>query len=75
MTRKLSKLTFAMIAMAMLLPLAAGAQPKVTLTMVVPNTTNTAAYEQIFAAYKAKTGVSVEIQALPSPVAVTCWHR
>jgi len=66
MTRKLSKVIFAMIAMAMLLPLAAGAQSKVTLTMVVPNTTNTAAYEQIFAAYKAKTGVSVEIQALPA---------
>jgi raffinose/stachyose/melibiose transport system substrate-binding protein len=41
------------------------AADKVTLIFVVPNTTNTAAYEQIFAAYKAKTGVSVDIQALP----------
>lgn len=41
------------------------AADKVTLTFVVPNTTNTAAYEQIFAAYKAKTGVGVDIQALP----------
>jgi raffinose/stachyose/melibiose transport system substrate-binding protein len=55
------------VAMAVLLPLAAGAQTKpVTLTMVVQNTTNTAAYEAIFAAFKAKTGNTVEIQALPA---------
>jgi raffinose/stachyose/melibiose transport system substrate-binding protein len=55
------------LAMAVLLPLAAGAQTKpVTLTMVVQNTTNTAAYEAIFAAFKAKTGNTVEIQALPA---------
>jgi raffinose/stachyose/melibiose transport system substrate-binding protein len=38
----------------------------VTLTMVVPNTVNTKAYEVIFAAFKEKTGNSVEIQALPA---------
>jgi raffinose/stachyose/melibiose transport system substrate-binding protein len=55
------------VAMAVLLPLAAGAQTKpVALTMVVQNTTNTAAYEAIFAAFKAKTGNTVEIQALPA---------
>ena len=55
------------LAMAILLPLSMGAQTKgVTLTMVVPNTANTAAYEAIFAAFKAKTGNSVEIQALPA---------
>lgn len=55
------------LAVALLLPLAASAQGKpVTITMVVPNTANTGAYEAIFAAFKAKTGNSVEIQALPA---------
>jgi len=66
-TRKFSKIMLAMVLMAALLPLQAGAQAKgVTLTMVVPNTVNTAAYEAIFAAFKAKTGNTVEIQALPA---------
>ena len=38
----------------------------VTITFVLKNTTQTAPYEQIFAQYKAKTGNSVEIQALPA---------
>jgi raffinose/stachyose/melibiose transport system substrate-binding protein len=52
-------------AVALILPGAALSAENVTLTCVIPNTTNTAAYEQIFAAYKAKTGVEVELQALP----------
>lgn len=50
---------------AAFLPTSAAAQSK-TLTYVVQNTANTTAIEQIFAAYKAKTGVTVEIQALPA---------
>jgi len=65
--RKFSRTLIAVLAMAILLPLSMGAQTRgVTLTMVVQNTTNTAAYEAIFAAFKAKTGNSVEIQALPA---------
>jgi raffinose/stachyose/melibiose transport system substrate-binding protein len=52
------------LAIALGLPGSVAAE-KVTLTFVIPNTTNTTAYEQIFAAYKAKTGAEVEIQALP----------
>ncbi|HWR11726.1 MAG TPA: ABC transporter substrate-binding protein [Rectinemataceae bacterium] len=67
MKRKFSGGMIAVIMMAALLPLSVSAQAKgVTLTMVVPNTANTAAYETIFAAFKAKTGNSVEIQALPA---------
>ncbi|HEY9054536.1 MAG TPA: extracellular solute-binding protein [Rectinemataceae bacterium] len=67
MKRKLSGVLMVILAMALLAPLAVGAQAKpVTLTMVVPNTVNTKAYEAIFAAFKAKTGNTVEIQALPA---------
>jgi len=58
----------AALALAMFAPLGAVAegQKEVTLTYVLQNTTKTTAVEAIFAAYKAKTGVSVEIQALPA---------
>jgi raffinose/stachyose/melibiose transport system substrate-binding protein len=38
----------------------------VTVTFVLKNTTQTAPYEAIFAGFKAKTGNTVEIQALPA---------
>lgn len=64
----MGKMTRTILAAAATLSLLAPASifaQKTSLTLVIPNTTNTAAYEQIFAAYKAKTGVEVEIQALP----------
>ncbi len=67
MRRTVTWFALVVLAAAMAAPFAAVAQGRgVTLTMVVQNTANTKAYEEIFAAFKAKTGNTVEIQALPA---------
>ena len=66
MKKKILLSLLAIAILAALVPASLGAQAKKTLTFVMKNETNPAAFEQIFAAFKAKTGITVEIQALPS---------
>ncbi len=66
MKKKILLSLLALAILATLVPVSVSAQAKKTLTFVMKNETNPAAYEQIFAAFKARTGITVEIQALPS---------
>lgn len=59
----------ALMILAIAIPLSArgtGEAAKVTITFVLKNTTTTAPFQEIFAQFKAKTGNTVEIQALPA---------